>query len=35
MLRNASAMRGYAIAASDGRLGPSDFLFEDTTWLVG
>jgi hypothetical protein len=35
MLRNASAINGYAIAASDGRLGTvSDFLFDDTTWLV-
>ncbi len=35
MLRNASAIKGYAIAASDGRLGTvSDFLFDDATWLV-
>jgi len=35
MLRNASAIKGYAIAASDGRIGTvSDFLFEDTSWLV-
>jgi sporulation protein YlmC with PRC-barrel domain len=35
MLRNASAIKGYAIAASDGRIGTvSDFLFEDTNWLV-
>ena len=31
MLRNASAINGYAIAANDGRLGTvSDFLFDDT-----
>jgi hypothetical protein len=35
MLRNASAIKGYAIAASDGRLGTvSDFLFDDFSWLV-
>jgi hypothetical protein len=35
MLRNASAIKGYAIAASDGRLGTvSDFLFDDAGWLV-
>lgn len=35
MLRNASAINGYAIAASDGHLGTvSDFLFDDTSWLV-
>ena len=35
MLRNASAIKGYAIAASDGRLGTvSDFLFDDASWLV-
>ena len=35
MLWNASAINGYAIAASDGRLGTiSDFLFDDATWLV-
>jgi hypothetical protein len=35
MLRKASAIKGYAIAASDGRLGTvSDFLFDDATWLV-
>ena len=35
MLWNASAIKGYAIAASDGRLGAvSDFLFDDATWLV-
>ena len=35
MLWNASAIKGYAIAASDGRLGTvSDFLFDDASWLV-
>jgi sporulation protein YlmC with PRC-barrel domain len=35
MLSNASRINGYAIAASDGRLGTvSDFLFDDATWLV-
>jgi hypothetical protein len=35
MLRNASAINGDAIAASDGRLGTvSDFLFDDASWLV-
>lgn len=35
MLRNASAINGYAIAARDGRLGTvSDFLFDDNSWLV-
>jgi sporulation protein YlmC with PRC-barrel domain len=35
MLRNASAIKGYAIAASDGRIGTvSDFLFDDDSWLV-
>ena len=35
MLRNPSAIKGYAIAASDGRLGTvSDFLFDDASWLV-
>jgi sporulation protein YlmC with PRC-barrel domain len=35
MLRNASAIRGYAVVASDGRLGTvSDFLFDDESWLV-
>jgi PRC-barrel domain len=35
MLRNASTINGYAIAASDGELGTvSDFLFDDATWLV-
>jgi hypothetical protein len=35
MLWNASAIKDYAIAASDGRLGTvSDFLFDDASWLV-
>jgi len=35
MLRNASAIKGYAIAASNGRIGTvSDFLFDDASWLV-
>ena len=35
MLRNASAIHGYAIVASDGHLGTvSDFLFDDVSWLV-
>ena len=35
MLRSASAIKGYAIAASDGRLGTvSDILFDDATWLI-
>ncbi len=35
MLWNASAINGYAIAASDGRLGTvSDFLFDDASWSV-
>ena len=35
MLWNASAIKGYAIAASDGRIGTvSDFLFDDASWLV-
>src|SRR5665213_1133569 len=35
MLWNLSAINGYAITASDGRLGTvSDFLFDDTDWLV-
>ena len=35
MLRIASAIKGYAIAASDGRIGTvSDFLFDDASWLV-
>lgn len=35
MLWNASAIKGYAIAASDGRLGSvSDLLFDDASWLI-
>jgi hypothetical protein len=35
MLWNASAINGYAIAASDGEIGTvSDFLFDDTNWSV-
>jgi hypothetical protein len=35
MLWNASAINGYAIEASDGRLGTiSDFLFDDTSWMI-
>ena len=35
MLWTASAIKGYAIAASDGHLGTvSDFLFDDASWLV-
>jgi sporulation protein YlmC with PRC-barrel domain len=35
MLWNASVIDGYAIVASDGRLGTvSDFLFDDASWLV-
>ena len=35
MLSNASVINGYAIAASDGRIGTvSDFLFDDASWLV-
>ena len=35
MLWNASAIKGYAIAASDGQIGTvSDFLFDDASWLV-
>ncbi len=35
MLRNASVINGYAIAASDGHLGTvSDFLFDDVSWLI-
>jgi hypothetical protein len=35
MLWNASTIKGFAIAASDGRIGViSDFLFDDATWLV-
>lgn len=35
MLRNASAINGYVVAASDGPLGTViDFLFDDASWLV-
>src|SRR5271163_3835056 len=35
MLWNASAINGFAIAASDGHIGTvSDFLFDDASWLV-
>ena len=35
MLYDASKIRGYAVAASDGELGTvSDFLFDDASWLV-
>ena len=35
MLWYASVINGYAIEASDGRLGTvSDFLFEDTSWMI-
>src|SRR5215204_1752390 len=35
MLWDASALEGYVIEASDGRLGSvSDFLFEDTSWII-
>lgn len=35
MLKNASGIHGYAVAASDGLLGTvSDFLFDDASWLV-
>jgi hypothetical protein len=35
MLWKASTINGYAIAASDGKIGAvSDFLFDDTNWLV-
>ena len=35
MLWNASVLNGYAISASDGQLGTvSDFLFDDSSWLV-
>jgi hypothetical protein len=35
MLRNASAIKNYAIAASDGRIGSaSDFLFDDANWHI-
>ena len=35
MLWSASAIKGYAIVASDGLIGTvSDFLFDDTSWPV-
>jgi hypothetical protein len=35
MLWDASALDGYAVEASDGRIGSvNDFLFEDTNWIV-
>ncbi len=35
MLWHASAINGYAVAASDGQIGTiSDFLFDDTSWLI-
>jgi hypothetical protein len=35
MLWYASVINGYAIEASDSRLGTvSDFLFEDTSWMI-
>jgi hypothetical protein len=35
MLWNASAIKGYRLSASDGEIGAiSDFLFDDTNWLV-
>jgi uncharacterized protein YrrD len=35
MLRNAAAINGYTIAASDGRLGTvHDFLFDDASWRI-
>jgi sporulation protein YlmC with PRC-barrel domain len=35
MLTNASAINGYAVAASDGQLGTvQDFLFDDASWRV-
>lgn len=35
MLWNSSAINGSALAASDGKIGTiSDFLFDDTNWLV-
>jgi sporulation protein YlmC with PRC-barrel domain len=35
MLNSASAMKGYAIAASDGHVGTvSDVLFDDASWLI-
>jgi len=35
MLNNASAINGYAIEGTDGRIGSvNDFLFDDSSWLV-
>ena len=35
MLRNASTIKGYTIAASDGRIGTvSDILFDDASWRI-
>ena len=35
MLWDTSALDGYAIEASDGRIGSaSDFLFDDARWIV-
>lgn len=35
MLRNAATINGYAIVASDGKLGyVSDLLFDDSNWMV-
>jgi PRC-barrel domain len=35
MLKKASGLHGYAVGASDGRLGSvSDFLFDDASWLI-
>jgi len=35
MLKLGSALKGYAIDASDGEIGTvADFLFDDRTWLV-
>jgi sporulation protein YlmC with PRC-barrel domain len=35
MVWNASTIRGYAVVASDGKIGTvNDLLFDDTTWLV-
>ena len=35
MFWKADSIRGYTIAASDGKIGAiSDFLFDDSTWLI-
>lgn len=35
MLKNASAINGYTVVASDGKIGTvSDFLFDDINWLI-